>query len=95
MRKNWARSDWKKNGDENKKSGWRNPVSGNLSSKLETVHEDDDTISETRSEGIIIPTILDFGILGYVSKTSNGTVSDPGDSYGGREYRRSDERFIS
>lgn len=94
-RKNWDRSqDWKNTGtaDENKDwkpagGSWRASSAADPSVKLETVHEDeDDAVSEARSENTTVPIILDYEILTSAGRTSSGSVSDPGDSYGGREY---------
>ena len=97
IRKNWDRSqDWKNTGDENRDWNWRSSVSGENLSKLETVHEDeDDIVSETRSEaGTALPGLMESIMRGSVSKASSGSVSDPGDSYGGREYRSKDDSFL-
>ncbi|KAI5804974.1 hypothetical protein EDC01DRAFT_610192 [Geopyxis carbonaria] len=78
--------------DENKHSdykslggSWRHASGSSVGPdnllKLETVHEKDDTVSESHSDGTTVPNILDYGIT-----TSSGSFSDPGDSYGGREY---------
>jgi hypothetical protein len=96
-RRNWDRSqDWKNTGDENKElwkptNSWRNSGSVGTDIKLETVHEgDDDTVSEAHSD--MGNPGLDFGRLARssVGRASTGSMSDPGDSYGGREYCRDD-----
>ncbi|KAF8534308.1 hypothetical protein BDD12DRAFT_428934 [Trichophaea hybrida] len=96
-RKNWDRSqNWKNTGDENRDFFCRNSAPADTSSRLDTVLEyDDDRVSETRSECTAVPTISDIRMLGSRSKTSSGSLSDPGDSYGGREYRSKDRSVIS
>ncbi|KAA8904642.1 hypothetical protein FN846DRAFT_984202 [Sphaerosporella brunnea] len=100
-RRNWDRSqDWKNTGDENKDwkptNSWRNTGSVSTDIKLETVHEDDDDdlVSEAHSEG---NSPLPFSILARnsVGRASTGSMSDPGDSYGGREYGRDDDFELS
>jgi len=59
---------------------------------LETVHEDeDDKSSDSQSEITAVQTMFDYGMLASsVGRASSGSFSDPGDSYGGREYGKDD-----
>jgi uncharacterized membrane protein YgcG len=91
--RNWDKSqDWAGHGDENRHADWkpnnaRWMVSGQSDPhiKLETVHENpDDNVSETQSEQTTIPHLGKS--TSSVGKGSSGSFSDPGDSYGGRDY---------
>ncbi|KAI5820982.1 hypothetical protein BZA77DRAFT_331524 [Pyronema omphalodes] len=90
-RRNWDRSqDWKGPGDENRGFGWRSS-SNDTNLGLETVHEgeddDDDAASVAHSESNTLPVNMDFRILSRNKGSSHSSMSDPGDSYGGRECR--------
>lgn len=89
----WDKSqDWVGHGEENRHTDWKaNPArwmssgSSDQHVKLETVHENpDDNISETQSELTTIPHL--GRSTSSLGKGSSGSFSDPGDSYGGREY---------
>lgn len=73
-------ADWKANN-----ARWLAPGQPDTHLKLETVHENpDDNVSETQSELTTIPHL--GRSTSSVGKGSSGSFSDPGDSYGGREY---------
>lgn len=88
--RHWVNAqDWQPGNDENRRtewaprSSWRHSSGGSHETrvKLETVHENHDSTTAAAQNGI-----LDGLLASGASRASIGSFSDPGDSYGGREY---------